>query len=120
MQSELPVTPITASRTIQVATVDDPLSLSLPGQFASQTPINFNTGEFISFTAEGLDLDNSFVYQLDTDQSGISPTAEQPSIASETGLFTWTPTETGTFPIRVIVVNDAGDADQEQFTLVVS
>ena len=119
VQSELPVTPTTASRTIQVAAVDDLLSLSLPGQFGSQTPINFNAGEVISFTAEGLDLDNSFVYQLDTDESGISATAEQPSIDSETGIFTWNPTETGAFPIRVIVVNDIGDADQEQFTIVV-
>ena len=109
VQSELPVAPVEAQRTIQVAAVNDPLTLSLPGQFAVQTPVNFNVGEVISFSAEGLDLDNPFVYQLDIDESGISATAQQPSIDSETGIFTWTPSETGTFPVRVIVVNDGGE-----------
>ena len=119
VQSERPVAPIAEQRTIQLAAVDDLLSLSLPGQFGTQTPINFNAGEVINFTAEGSDLDNSFVYQLDTDESGISATAEQPSIDPETGIFTWSPSELGTFPIRVIIVNDIGEVDQEQFTIVV-
>ena len=82
--------------------------------------MSFSVGEAISFTAEGFDPDNSFIYQLDIDESGISAAAEQPTIDSETGAFTWNPSETGVFPIRVIAINDVGDADQEEFTIVVS
>ena len=76
--------------------------------------------EEVSFTALGSDPDNPFVYQLDLDESGISTASSQPSIDSDTGAFSWTPSEPGSFSIRVIVINELGEADQEAFTVLVS
>ena len=100
--------------------MDDPLQLTLPGVFGAQTSVVVNLNEAITFTANGVDPDNEIIYQLDLDGSGISSTAQQPTIDSETGDFSWTPSETGTFPIRVIATNDIGDADQEEFTVTVN
>ena len=119
LTSDLTTAPVIADRRIQITAVDDPLQLTLPGDFGGQTPILVNLNETITFTADGSDPDNDFVYQLDLDGSGISATAQQPTIDSATGEFSWSPSETGTFPIRVIVTNDIGDSDQEEFTATV-
>ncbi len=120
LQSELAVLPIVSERGIQVVAVDDPLQLNLPGRFGATAPINFDLNELITFTAQGTDPDNEFVYRLDLDGSGISASAQQPAIDSASGQFSWAPSESGTFPIRVIISNDIGGADQEEFTVTVS
>ena len=113
-------TPIMAGRQLQITAVDDPLTLVLPAPFSSEEPITFNVGETINFMAEGGDPDSNFVFQLDLDESGISPSFNQPTIDSQSGQFSWDLSQTGTFPIRVIATNDVGESDQEEFTVMVN
>ncbi|MDB2686629.1 peptidylprolyl isomerase [Mariniblastus sp.] len=119
LQSELPFEPITASRTIRVTPIDDPIDLVLPAAFAGDAPVQQTVNQPFGFTVEDADPDNSVVYQLDLDQSGISATASQPTIDPDSGEFTWTPSEVGTFVVRVIATNDLGESDQEEFTVLI-
>ena len=47
--------------------------------------------------------------------AAIPEDAAMPTIDPVTGVITWTPTATGRFAIRVIVVNGDREADQETF-----
>lgn len=111
---------ISGQRALVVQPVDDPLTLELPSPFNSDIAILRNQGETIIFTAIGGDPDNNLVFQLDLDESGIPASASQPQIDSSTGDFSWTLDTSGEFLIRVIAVNDLGEADQEEFTLSVN
>lgn len=119
LTSNLSDTSISADRQLQIAPVNDPLSLELPGVFDDQMAIIVGLDEEVSFTALGSDPDNPFVYQLDLDESGISAEANQPTIDPETGEFSFTPSEVGTFLLRVIATNDLGESDQEEFSVLV-
>ena len=119
VQSELSDAPVTASRTIQVTAVDDPLDLVLPGVFGGDAVVVQPVGLPFGFTIEDADPDNSVVFELDLEESGISVDASQPTINSETGEFLFTPSETGAFTVRVIATNDIGESDQEEFVLIV-
>ena len=119
VQSELPVAAVAVSRTIQVSAIDDALDLILPAEFSGGAVVQQFVNRSFGFTVEDADPDNSVVYQLDLEESGISPTAAQPTIDSETGEFSWNPSETGTFEVRVIAANDLGESDQEVFTISV-
>ena len=118
VQSELPVAPVSVSRDVQVTAVDDPLDLELPQAFASGTTVQAVNQTF-EFVFEDADPDNPVTYQLDLDESGISADAAQPTIDAQTGAFSWTPSETGTFLLRVIATNDIGESDQQELTVVV-
>ena len=118
IQSELSFAPIIVNRSIQVTAVDDQLDLNLPQAFVSGTtvqPIN----QIFEFVVEDADPDNEVSYQLDLEQSGISVDASQPTIDALTGAFSWTPSETGTFLLRVIATNELGESDQEELSVVV-
>ena len=119
IQSEFPVAPVVVSRSIQVTAIDDPLDLVLPGEFGSGVEVQGSVNQLVDFTVEDADPDNSVVFELDLEESGISEDANQPSIDSQTGEFLFAPSETGTFLIRIIATNDEGDSDQEEFTLTV-
>jgi len=119
VQSELAVAPVTAGRSIQVSVVDDPLDLTLPGIFGGDAAVVQAADQSFGFIVEDPDPDNSVVLELDLEESGISTDTSQPSINAQTGEFLFTPSETGTFLVRVIATNDLGETDQEEFTLSV-
>jgi hypothetical protein len=75
-------------------------------------------GQTIDFTVAVSDPDDSgYEFQVDLESSGI-PTGEAlPMIDASTGRFLWTPSSTGRFQIRVIVVNGDGEANQETFLI---
>ena len=120
VQSEISDAPVTASRSIQVTAVDDALDLVLPGVFGGDGVVQQVVDQPFGFSIEDADPDNSVVFELDLEESGISADASQPSIDSETGEFLFTPSETGTFLVRVIATNDLGESDQEEFTVSVA
>ena len=77
-----------------------------------------SVGQAIEFTVDVEDVDNeTLVFQLDLESSGIPDGAALPTIDSSSGSFQWTPTATGEFEIRVIVINEDGEANQETFPL---
>lgn len=119
IQSELPVAPAVASRTIQVTAVDDPLDLVLPGEFGGDAVVEQPVNQIFGFTVEDVDPDSPVVFSLDLEESGISEDATQPTIDPNTGDFLFAPSETGTFLVRVIASNDLGESDQEEFTVLV-
>ena len=76
-------------------------------------------GEPLEFVLPNADPDNSVVYQLDLEESGIASDASLPLLEPQTGEFSWAPTETGLFALRVLATNDLGQSDQEEFTVLV-
>ena len=110
-----------ATVSLSVADVDDPAAIVLPIEFidsanVAQRPV----GETIEFTVKAEDIDDETpVFQLDLESSGIPDGAALPTIDSSSGEFQWTPTATGEFEIRVIVINEDGEANQESFPLEV-
>lgn len=119
VQSELADTPLLAARDIVVTAVDDALDLVLPNLFDDNALIQQEANQAFSFTFASADPDNTVTYQLDLEDSGISDDATQPVIDPNTGEFSWTPSETGTFVLRAIATNELGDSDQEEFTISV-
>ena len=118
VQSEFPVAPVTAVRNIQVTSVDDSLDLVLPQSLTAETTVQ-GLNQTFEFVIEDADPDNPVTYQLDLEESGISADASQPTINLQTGEFSWTPSETGTFLLRVIATNDVGESDQSEFSVLV-
>lgn len=108
------------TRALRVTSVDDPLSLELPDEFQSGSPVDVNAGEELAFTAIGTDLDNGVTYGLALDNSGLPNSANQPVIDGVTGAFTWIPSQIGEFTIGVVANNDAGRTVQKEFVVVVS
>ena len=117
IQSEFPVAPLTANRIINISVVDDPLNLVLPALVSNGTSLLL--GEPLEFVLPNADPDNSVVYQLDLEESGIASDASLPLLEPQTGEFSWAPTETGLFALRVLATNDLGQSDQEEFTVLV-
>ena len=79
-------------------------------------PEGLDVVELASLPVEDVD-DDTFAFQLDLESSGIPDGVAVPTIDSSTGEFEWTPTETGEFEIRVIVVSEDGGANQETFVV---
>jgi VCBS repeat-containing protein len=104
---------------INVTPVEDPPAIVLPAEFTDPANVPERTvGQAIDFTVDVEDPDDSdYVFQLDLEASGIPDGQAMPTIDPETGRFLWTPTATGRFEIRVIVVNGEGEADQETFLI---
>ena len=105
--------------TVTVAEVDDPVAVALPAEFTEPSTVAQRTvGQTIDFTVAVSDPDDSaYGFQLDLESSGI-PTGEAlPTIDASTGRFLWTPSSTGRFQIRVIVINGDGEANQETFLI---
>ena len=119
VQSELQFDPVTATRDIDVIAIDDALDLVLPGLFDGDALIQQEVNQALSFTFEDADPDNTVTFQLDLEESGISADANQPVIDPNTGEFSFTPSETGTFAIRVVATNENGESDQQEFTVAV-
>jgi len=111
----------TATVAIAVAGIDDPSTLTLPEEFTDPDNVAERTvGEEIEFNVGVEDVDDdTFAFQLDLEASGIPDGAALPTIDSETGVFQWTPTVTGEFEIRVIVVTEDGEANQESFQIAI-
>ena len=95
------------------------MNLVLPGVFGGNAEVQQTVNQPIEFVVEDADPDNTVVYQLDLEESGISLDASQPMIDPVTGEFSFLPSETGTFLLRVIATNEVGESDQEEFTVLV-
>lgn len=108
-----------ATVTVEVLEVDDPATVTLPDEFTdSSTVAQRIVGETIDFTVTVDDVDDEgYVFQLDLESSGIPDDAAMPTIGGESGQFLWTPSVVGQFEIRVIVVNEDGEANQETFVV---
>ena len=119
VQSELQFDPVTATRDIEVIAVDDALDLVLPASFDGDALVELEVNQAFGFTFDDADPDNTVTYQLDLEVSGISADANQPVIDADTGEFSFTPSEAGTFVIRAIATNENGESDQQEFTVSV-
>ena len=98
---------LTGSKAMTAIAVNDPPNLILPLPFNDQ--FTMTLGQQIQFTAIVEDPDgaaNQRTFLLDLDNSGISPSATQPTITSPGGPFSWTPSQAGTFTIIISVVDD--------------
>ncbi len=102
---------------VNVVPTDDPALIVLPTEFTDSNNVAQRiVGQTIDFTVTLEDVDDSdYVFQLDLESSGIPDGEAVPTIASDTGRFLWTPSSSGRFEIRVIVVNGDGEANQETF-----
>ncbi len=111
----------TVAYAIGVTAVEDPLLLTLPAEFSDpNAPASATTGDTISFTPTLDGGDGSTVnYQVDIDDNPLPDGVPLPTVDSTTGAFSWNPGVAGTFTLRIIVVNESGQADQEAFTIVV-
>ena len=119
VQSELQFDPITATRDVEVIAVDDALDLVLPDLFDGDASIQQEVNQAFGFTFDDADPDNTVTFQLDLEDSGISADANQPVIDPDTGEFSFTPSEAGTFVIRAVATNENGESDQQDFTISV-
>ena len=113
---------LTGSKAMTGIAVNDPPNLTLPAP--NNNPVTITLGQQIQFTALVEDPDgapSARTFLLDLDNSGISPTATQPTITSPGGLFSWTPSQAGTFTIIISVVDDGQPplADVETFEVTV-
>lgn len=104
---------------INVAPVEDPPAILLPEELTDPNDVAERpAGEPIDFTVVVEDPDDDdYVFQLDLEASGIPDGEALPTIDAITGRFLWTPTATGRFEIRVIVVNAEQEANQETFLI---
>ncbi|MEM9353969.1 MAG: hypothetical protein AAGA92_13225, partial [Planctomycetota bacterium] len=118
----------TVNSTVTVTAVNDSPDLSFEAPFdGSDTPAFVLINQPIDITAMVNDPDHDnyeLFFRLDLKDSGISPGSAQPTITSAPndnpgGQFSWTPDETGTFVITVIVTDALGGVDQETFTVEV-
>ena len=119
VQSELQFDPIIATRDVEVIAVDDALDLVLPDLFDGDASIQQEVNQAFGFTFDDADPDNTVTFQLDLEDSGISADANQPVIDPDTGEFSFTPSEAGTFVIRAVATNENGESDQQDFTISV-
>ena len=119
VQSELQFDPITATRDVEVIAVDDALDLVLPDLFDGDASIQQEVNQAFGFTFDDADPDNTVTFQLDLEDSGISADTNQPVIDPDTGEFSFTPSEAGTFVIRAVATNENGESDQQDFTISV-
>ena len=79
-----------------------------------QRPVN----AAINFAVSVNDPDDAdYVFQLDLESSVIPAGAAQPTIDPTSGAFRWTPSTTGRFELRIIVVNGNGWANQQTFLI---
>ena len=111
---------VTDQRTISYLAVDDALSLTLPSPFDGDQAVDATVDEALTFTANGLDLDNTVTYSLDLTQSGIDSGDNQPTIDASSGEFSWTPSTAGDFTITVAATNDLGGAVNRTFDVTVT
>ncbi|PQO25676.1 hypothetical protein C5Y96_22920 [Blastopirellula marina] len=115
----------TATITVSVEAVNDSPQLTLPTPFDSGSPVEVDVDTEVTFNVTVVDPDDppeDLIIFLDLDGSGIPVEIAQPTITSPFsagGTFSWTPTQTGTYTITIIVVDGEGLPDQETFTLTV-
>jgi len=95
------------------------LDLVLPDLFDGDASIQQEVNQAFGFTFDDADPDNTVTFQLDLEDSGISADANQPVIDPDTGEFSFTPSEAGTFVIRAVATNENGESDQQDFTISV-
>ena len=107
--------------TITVSASDQPSTITFPAEFSNpDVPAIRSVGDTISFDVEVEDPDDdtsTLSYLLDLEDSNIDPTSTQPTLGSSTGAFEWTPSDAGSFEIRVIVINADGEANAETFAV---
>ncbi len=110
----------TATTTVMmtVVPVDDPGNLILPAEFSGGNIPTRSLNVPFSFmaTIEDADGTGDYIFQLDLEDSQIPTNANQPSIDAN-GLFSWTPSVTGRYEIRIIATNMDGFTDQETFSV---
>jgi len=110
-----------ATVTITVEAEDVPSTITFPAEFSNPAvPAIRNVGDTISFDVDVEDPDDdtsTLTYLLDLEDSNIDPTSTQPILNASTGAFEWTPSDSGSFDIRVIVINADGEANAETFAL---
>jgi hypothetical protein len=104
--------------TISVPASAPPVAV-LPAEFTDAATVAQRTvGATVDFTVGVENVHgSSCVFQLDLEHSGIPDGQTLPAIDSGTGRFLWTPSSTGRFEIRVIVVKANGEADQQSFLI---
>lgn len=111
-----------STTTVSVTATNDPPSLTLPAPYDSaEEPVELMLGSTVEFMARASDPEAdtmALTYNLDLEDSSISDGATVPTMNAD-GSFSWTPSETGTFTITVIVVDPEGAADQETFIVTV-
>ena len=114
-------TSISARSAVSVVAQNDSPNLTLPSPFNnSSTPIPRQVGQPITFNATAVDPDDdTTIFILDLDNSGLPEDAAQPSI-SNSGAFAWTPDALGTFEIGIIAIDSEGASDVEFFTIQVT
>jgi len=113
--------------TVTVNAENDSPNLELPDPFDTGSPVTVEVDTEVTFTATVIDPDNTdaeLTFFLDLEDTGIPQEIAQPTISSSPGpqpwgVLSWTPTQTGTFTILVIVTDADGLADQESFVLEV-
>lgn len=115
----------TATITVSVEAVNDSPQLTLPSPYDTGSPVEVNVDTEVTFDVTVTDPDHApgeLIYILDLDGSGIPPEIAQPTITTPPatgGTFSWTPSQTGTYTITIIVLDGDGAPDQETFTLTV-
>ncbi len=107
-----------ATATMTVVPVDDPGNLVLPAEFSGGNIPTRGVNVPFSFVATIEDADGTgdYLFQLDLEDSRIPTNANQPTIDAN-GVFTWTPSVSGRYEIRIIATNADGFTDQETFEI---
>ncbi|WP_144973390.1 beta strand repeat-containing protein [Bremerella volcania] len=116
-----------ATITVSVAGENDPPQLTLPSPYDTGTAVEVDIDTEVTFAVTVVDPDDApedLIFILDLDGSGIPAEIAQPTITTPPatvpgGTFSWTPSQTGTFTITIIVLDDDGAVDQETFILTV-
>ncbi len=120
---------VPAEATITVVGVDDAPELTLPPPYDDPNiPIAAVVGGSLNFTAVASDLDTppgEIMFSLDLSEANFGTGAALPTITSPPGnvpggVFSWSPSETGTFRITVLVTDATGLTDEQSFTVEVA
>lgn len=117
----------TATITVTVLAENDPPQLTLPTPYDTGSPVEVDVDTEVTFDVTVVDPDDApenLIFILDLDGSGIPIEIAQPTITTPPGTipggkFSWTPSQTGTYTITIIVLDDDGAVDQETFILTV-
>lgn len=104
---------------VTVHAVNDSPTLTLPPPYSGFQHVQVRVNDALTFAAVADDPDNNLseiTFALDLNDSGLPAGVALPTISS-TGVFAWTPTQTGSFTITVLAMDPEGAVDSKTFTL---
>ena len=94
--------------------------LTLPPPYGTGIVSQAMVGQLIGFKVTATDIDGiagDLQYELDLQESGISPSDNQPTVDPVSGDFSWVPSAPGIFDIDVRVVDVTGLADSKRISV---